>query len=219
MIKKLILSLFLFTTFLLPTHVFATTVGISLDFGQNITAEFNGAKVNGWAGRMNADFNSPDFNSAAYCVDILHNFDRGYDVQYIVESPFTNVFDYDDKSNFYVSGSGKSAAWLMNEYIGVTDAAQAAGLQLAIWDALYGEYFTVLNSDLTTAAAYGFYKTYSFALGKADLDLFNAENFKVAVLEEGQDVLINTPVPEPATMLLFSIGLLGLAGIGRKKTI
>ncbi|MCF6247221.1 MAG: PEP-CTERM sorting domain-containing protein, partial [Desulfobacula sp.] len=34
-----------------------------------------------------------------------------------------------------------------------------------------------------------------------------------------QDRLIVDPVPEPATLLLFGLGLVGLAGIGRKKMV
>lgn len=36
--------------------------------------------------------------------------------------------------------------------------------------------------------------------------------------DEGQELLIAMPVPEPTTMLLFGIGLLGISAIGRRKT-
>ena len=35
--------------------------------------------------------------------------------------------------------------------------------------------------------------------------------------EDNQDLLVATPVPEPATTLLIALGLLGIIGIGRKR--
>ena len=53
-----------------------------------------------------------------------------------------------------------------------------------------------------------------------DFDLFFAERHTVASnfkIQTSIELLPNNPVPEPTTMLLFGIGLLGVAGVSRKK--
>jgi hypothetical protein len=35
--------------------------------------------------------------------------------------------------------------------------------------------------------------------------------------EDYQDYLVNKAIPEPATMLLFGTGLIGMAAFGRRK--
>jgi len=59
---------------------------------------------------------------------------------------------------------------------------------------------------------------YLFDLGNDDINTLTATNFWTGdaishiSFHDG-----NTPVPEPATMILFGLGLLGLAGVSRRK--
>ena len=88
------------------------------------------------------------------------------------------------------------------------------------WDVgFYGGYFLDYTYDLNSsqlsdfAAHSGFSKVEISAVGTGG-GFYTASDF--AIMKVGMQV--NTaPVPEPATMLLFSIGLLGLAGVNRKK--
>lgn len=114
------------------------------------------------------------------------------------------------------------AAWLVSQFDpftgkqyqgqSVTDGdakSIAMTLQLAIWGTLYGDDFSpVAGGDMALLA------TMQDTLGS--IGSFDPGGFFVAVID-GQDQLVAAPVPEPATMLLMGIGLLGLGVVGRKR--
>mgnify|MGYP001552398749 CR=1 FL=1 len=153
-----------------------------------------------------------------YCVE------QGVDI-WPNEDFFVSSFDD-------VSGNYINAAWLIDTYYGVmTEDYQRAALQLAIWDVLFasalwdggdGTIDDIINIVPTETQAY-------FDLIKADYDAnYNAadilgKGYMVAELQWSahptypvQDIIVRV-VPEPGTIILFSIGLLGLAGSGRKR--
>ena len=84
------------------------------------------------------------------------------------------------------------------------------------------EYFLVKTGNLKLSTenfdTFLFKNVSELSWGVIDLDLSDIIEIKnVGKLSHIDEFNGGTPVPEPATMLLVAIGLIGLAGFGRKK--
>jgi hypothetical protein len=168
------------------------------------------------AGRFHTtvDYGDKEIDTFSYCVDLGNYFTWDKDYTAAVRPLTTRQLQ---------------AAWLVSQYDPLTGKLYqgqlfndgkakliAMTLQLAIWDTLYESGFSFLigsNPDLFSNGT-GLFNEMIGALG--DIGSFDGSGFFVADIS-GQDQLVAAPVPEPATMLLMGIGLLGLGVVGRKR--
>ncbi len=115
-----------------------------------------------------------------------------------------------------------AAAWLVynfDPFDGVNKLAGdnidvIAALQIAVWESVLPGRFSYNygNND----AVDDLYTSMMGALSKAEYSGIQGQ-YAAAVSGTMQDQLVAAPVPEPATMLLMGIGLLGLGVVGRKR--
>jgi len=202
------LSIFLcFLGFLLlaTSSVSASTI----EFKSNAISGYGVVVGSSWRGELNAYADGISYVDdglfVTFCLEIGEQVDYG---------------TYDAVLNTAAIKGGEAiddpldpmTAWLYNEYLtgGITLSSdtQARNFQ----DAIY------FLEDELTAPGSGVNTYYDSALGSTWTDIRNIRVLNLTLKGAlAQDILVSAAVPEPATMLLLGAGLIGLAGLGRKK--
>jgi hypothetical protein len=154
-----------------------------------------------------------EYETISYCIDPYQYFSPGSLYTYEI-LPVANYL-----SDPRIEDLIPYAAYYMNKYavafngLGgfadtVTARDVAGGLQLAIWKTIFPEI------AVNTAQSGNIFTVYDTIV--ADIPEKLTEEFFVAYSEGRQDQMFRT-VPEPATMMLMGIGLLGLGIVSRRR--
>lgn len=193
--------------------VSASAATMDVKYGALTWVKFSvpGVQTDGWATEftvtLNDGVNWEDFLTTAYCVDLSNDMlEQEYNVTL---NPITTT----------TSGNYLHAAWLMDQNVAnATTNFQKAGLQLAIWDAMYDNF-----TNNTTGTIGSYYSDYYQDALSNPADMWSSLGYHYAYTTYGtginaQELLVQlNPVPEPGTMLLLGMGIAGLGAAGRKR--
>ena len=186
---KKLLAVFLMVMILPCTSYALQVTVIDAGIGTGVTWTGGSGSGSSFAGTIKTSIGD------VYCVQLGQTVSPG------------GVYEYTELTP---TGNYIAAAWLLNQFGASADTAdEAAGLQAAIWDAIYGAGFNLEGPSAVKTIQ----ENYLAALPENPT---LPPGYIVLYNENSQDLLI-TRVAEPMTMILFGLGLVGLAVLTRKE--
>lgn len=200
--------LVLFASLVLPSVASADSFSATFagtGRGAGVSGMVNGSAFSVWAGEIKwtSDSFLDDFTS--FCVQL----DSHLNSTQVFEAPadLGHISAYKEGQIAFLVGNAVSSNWM------------AAGLQLAIWNVIYDDDFTVSAGLFTssTAGAADSANTFLGVLADEKLPFGNAI-FLDSIRQgdrNGQDQV--TSVPEPATLVLLGTGIVAMAGRRRMR--
>ena len=156
-----------------------------------------------------------------YAGDLALSFDgcKTY-WEYGVDFGYTEQNGYSGASvGALANGTGlyKVTEWNNDVYFHVADPFAIKSGSIIDDDVASGGHFSTVAGRETVSGDLSYWRTVSFSV--AGISGFTVDNVDAHwTMSCGNDVIEScSPVPEPQTLLLMGIGLLGLAFVGRKK--